>query len=118
MNFIIADLLVIKAKINGKYGTIVNRILRVPYSSSLELHCVGPNILTWVYKKSALPFIYQVAKHLKSVINNNKHTIISFDNFNKNLAGFYTCSSNSPRHGKKTVLVVGGKKMYFLDLRI
>ena len=104
-------MLTITAKVNGRFGIIINEILRVPYSSNVELYCKGPGRLSWQYRSNMLNNLMKtVRRNLASTVNKKNHSIVTVVKFGRTKMGFYTClSEHLNSREERTILITSGK---------
>jgi len=105
-------MIIITVMVNGQHQTIINKVLRVPYFSNIEILCKGPEKLAWQYRNTLLPpsTMPSVNHYLGFHRDKEQNAIITISNFNHDQMGFYSCSSLNPKNSKEeTLLVISGK---------
>ena len=110
--YVYTDRTNIEAIVNGELQTIINKVLRVPYFSNIDIYCQGPGILSWQYRSSVMPptVMASATNYLASYHDKEHGAVITISNFNRDKMGFYSCSSwNSRKKENETILITSGK---------
>ena len=108
--YFVLDHVHIWAKVDQEHGSIFKDVLRVPYSSSVQLYCQGSGVLIWEYRNTKL--LHNTTKTLLSHYTDGKNNaVLDIYKFDQAKMGFYTCRRLSPSQEvlEKTVLVTSGK---------
>ena len=106
--YLTEDHLYVKAEVEGYDGIIiVNKILRVPYSSNVKIHCKGPGKLFWQYQSSKLDDVLKtVTTTLPSNSEEDNHAILTINQFDHANMGFYTCQNLDPTYKEKETMLI------------
>ena len=108
--FYFSATLYIKAEVLGYHTLIINKVLRVPYSSKVELICKGSGKLSWHYKNTTLEQFKNITQRIIAYTNENSQAIVTIVGFGRTDMGFYTCRNvYEDFKMEKTILVTSCK---------
>jgi len=89
---------------------IVNKVLQVPYSSHVRLHCVGDAVV-WKYSNKKLVkfrnIFETIVKKFDSSVIQKDISVVIIENFGKSNRGFYTCIDRAYSK-EETILLTSG----------
>ena len=92
---------------DGDNVIIINRVIRVPYSSNVRLYCEGSGMVAWQFKNTEIgQLLNTYSREIVSNIDEDNSAVVVINKFNRKQRGFYSCQSvDLPTRMEETVLV-------------